>query len=104
MQPSPADHRAAHGHECLVDVGASVESSAQSAELMEQGQRLFHHVSEDAKTAAMLGVAPRNLGGDAPARQLHSMRIGVVPAITHHLLRLGQRCADFPANRWDGIN
>src|SRR5271170_6465960 len=104
METSPAHHRAANGHERLVDVVTFVETRPQSAELVKQRQSLFHHIAEDTQAAAMWRVASSNQGGDGATRQLHSMEIGIVSPVAHHFLRLAQRRTDLAANRRDGID
>src|ERR1700733_7461219 len=104
MEPPPAYHRAANGHERLMDVGAFVETRPQSAELMEQCQRLFHNVTKDAQAAAVRRSPPRDGRADITTRQLHSVGIGVVTPIRHHFLRLAQRRAWLAGDGWDRID
>lgn len=104
MEPSPAHHRTTERHERLVDVVTLVETSSQAAELMQQGDRLFNHISKDAQTAAMFLPPTGNRRGDAASRQSHSMRIRVVSPIGHHFLRLAQRRADFAGDRRNRID
>lgn len=73
IQPSPTNDRTAEAHKSLVDVDALVESCAQSADLMQQRDRLFHDVSEYAQPAAVFGIPSRQLRSDTPLRQLGSM-------------------------------
>src|SRR5271170_1758804 len=104
MEPSPTDHCAAERHERLVDVVAFVESCSQSAKLMQQGDGLLHHISEDAQAAAMFFPPSGNCRGDAASRQLHAMRIRVVSPVGHHFLRLTQRRADFTHDRRNRVD
>jgi hypothetical protein len=94
MEPPPANHRAAESHESLMDVGAFVEACAQSTELVQQRQGLFHDVAEDTQSAAMFLVSPSDSRGDVPTRQFHPVRIRVVSTIAHHFLGLAQRRAE----------
>src|SRR5271170_6605927 len=104
METSPAHHRAANGHERLVDVVTFVETRPQSAELVKQRQSLFHYIAEDTQAAAMWRIASSNQGGDGATRQLHSMEIGIVSPVAHHFLGLAQRRTDLAANRRDRVD
>src|SRR5271155_4061432 len=104
MEPTPANHRAAEGHERLVDVISFIESRPESAELMQQGQGLLHHVTEDAQAAAMFLPPTGDGRGDVATRQLHSVGIGVISPVAHHFLRLAQRRARLTANRRNCID
>ena len=53
VEPPPANHGLADGHEGLVDVVALVEAGAQAPELVEQRQGLLDDVAEDAQAAAV---------------------------------------------------
>ena len=63
----PENRRAAHDHECLLDIGTSVESGLQATESMEQGQRLW-----DIMYAAgqKFGIAPVGIGVYATTARL----------------------------------
>jgi hypothetical protein len=104
MEPSPANHRTAERHECLVDVVAFVETGSQAAELMQQSDRLFYKISKGAQATAVFFPSAGNGRGDAASGQLHSMRIRVVSPIGHHFPGLAQRRADFAADGWNSIN
>src|SRR5258708_39204634 len=98
MKAPPADHRTSQRHKGLVDISASVESRAQAAELMEQGQRLFDHVTEDAQATAMLAVAAGDGPGEAPAGALHPVRGGGGPPAPHPFVRRRARRAGLFCN------
>jgi len=104
MKSAPADHRAADVHERFMDVIAFVESGAESSELMKQRLRLLHNIAEDSQPAAVRGVAPGQAGADCSARQLHSMRIGVVRPVTDHFPGFAHRRPRLAANRRDRIH
>src|SRR5207237_485572 len=104
MKSTPANHRAAEAHECLVDVIALVEAGAQATELVEQSDRLLDHVAEDSQSAAVRFAASCDRGGDAAAGKNHASVVVVVSAIAHNLLRLAQRSADLALDRWDGVD
>src|SRR5580692_261542 len=104
MEPTPADHRAANGHERLVDIGAFVEARPQAAELMEQRQGLLHDVTKDAQAAAVRRSSSRDGRGDIAARQFHSMRIGIVSTVSHDFLGFTQWRARLAGNRRDRID
>ena len=57
MKSTPADHRAADRHECLVNVIAFVEARAQASELVQQRDRLLDDVPEKPKAAAVFFAA-----------------------------------------------
>src|SRR5277367_1659676 len=104
MEPTPAHHRTADGHEGLMDVGAFVETRPQSAKLMEQCQTLLHDVAKDSQSAAVRRSSSRDGRGDVAARQLHSVGIRVVTSVRHDLLRLAQRRARLAGDRGDRVD
>src|SRR5277367_3904252 len=104
MESTPAHHRAANGHERLMDVGTLVEARPQAAELMEQRQCLLHDITKDAQAAAMWRSSSRDDCADAATRQLHSVGIGIVSTITHHFLGLAQRRTRLAGNRRNRVD
>src|SRR5688572_9699633 len=104
MKPPPADHRAAHLHERLVDVGTLVEPRPQPAELVQQRDRLLHHVAEDPQPAAVRLAAAGQARGDPAARQRHPVRVRIVRPVAHDLLGLLQRGTDLAPDRRDGVH
>src|SRR5271154_6589105 len=103
MEPTPAYHRAANGHERLVDIGTFVETRPQAAELMEQRQSLLHDVAKDSQAAAVRLSTPGDSRTDVAARQVHPMLLRVIPSVTHHFLGLAQGRARFARDRRDRI-
>jgi hypothetical protein len=83
MESSPANHRTAECHERLVNVVTLVEARSQAAKLVQQGDRLFHHLSKDTQAAAVLRVSSGDGRGDAASRQSHPVGIGVVGSVGH---------------------
>jgi len=86
-----------------VNVITPIEACSQPPKLVQQCQRLFDNVPEDAKSASMRHVASRDQGWNGATGQLHPVGIGVVPPITHHHLWFAQWRADFAADRRDGV-
>jgi hypothetical protein len=56
----PADESTTERQEGLVDVGAPFIANAQTAKLIEPGERPFHHPPVSSQPAAMFGVSFRD--------------------------------------------
>ena len=62
-----ANQDAADGQKGLMDIGSSLVTDAQPAELMEPGQRTFYHPAMNAQATAMQGVPSRQQWANVPS-------------------------------------
>lgn len=77
---------------------AFVITQPQAAELMQQRERLLHHVTQHAQPAAMLAAASGQPRLDLQQPQRCAVRIGVVAAVAEHHGRSGSWAARLAAN------
>jgi hypothetical protein len=64
-----------------VNVGTTLETNPEAAEVMQPGMRTFNDPAMFAKAAAVFGTAPGNHWLDTAIAQSSSMSLGVVTAI-----------------------
>jgi hypothetical protein len=67
FQVSMADQDASDGEEGLVNVGSSLITDTQSAELVEPGQGAFNHPSMDPEATTVGGIPPRQQWPNMPS-------------------------------------
>ena len=87
-----------------MNLGLPFVADAQPAKLMQPGDRALDHPAGAAKAAPMLGVAARNLGGDAAGGQARAMGIGVVAAVGLHAVGFALRCPRFAGDGRDRLH
>lgn len=87
-----------------MDVGASFVSRAESALLMQPGDRSFHHPSGFSQAAAMFGVSMSHNGLDAATTQLPFVRLRAVSAIALQRLGSAARTARLSGHRRHGVD
>ena len=81
MEAAPAHQAAGELEEHLVDVGEVLPADPQAFELMQPGQRAFHHPTLAAQPRAVGGGAPGDLRPDTPRPQHPTVAVEVVAAV-----------------------
>ena len=82
-----------------MNVVASLVANAESAELMEPGNRSFNHPAGLTKSTAMFGVPTSQVRSDATATEFVAVRLGIVSAVSLHALGSMTRTARLTADR-----
>jgi len=84
-----------------MDVGPAFIADPQAAELVQPTDGPLHNPTEDAQSAAVLGITFGDAGLDASFGQLPPMRIGIVRPIAKEFIGASHRTAHLPG---DGRN
>jgi len=87
-----------------MDVTASFIPDPQPLELMQPGDRAFHHPAVYAETAAMLGAPPRQHRSDAAPAQLAAVWVTIIGPVTLYQQRAPSWSATFAAHRRDRLD
>lgn len=70
-----------------MNIGATFETNAQTAKLMQPGMCALHHPPRDTQAAAMFDTPARDYRNDAARLQGSSMRLGIIAAVSLQCLR-----------------
>lgn len=97
----PADQGAADREKGFVDVGASFESDAEPAKLVQPGEGSLHHPPVDAQAAAVWRAAFGQDRFDTASAQLSAVRLAVISPVTLDRIRSTAGTTYFP---FDGAN
>jgi hypothetical protein len=104
LEEVPADEDTAQVEEGLVDVSASFVANAESAQLMEPGERAFDHPSVMAETTSMLGVPARQERTDSLSAKDSPVRLGVVASVRVEALGPVPRSSGTPRHGGNGVD
>jgi hypothetical protein len=84
--------------ERLVDLGATLIAQAESAELVEPGERALDDPAHGAEARTVVGTSAREDGADVAGAQCLAVRLRVVTSISVHGLRTLARMSGLPAH------
>src|SRR4051812_16622116 len=100
----PADQRASEAQERVVQAGVAFPADAEPAEVVQPGERSFHHPAHAAESRAVVGAAAGDPRFHASAPQLPTVLVVVVAAIGDHAVRSLARPATFARDGADPVD
>src|SRR5688500_6973219 len=97
---TPCDQGTADFEERFVNLGSTLPSNSQAAEVVKPGDRALHDPTDFAEAAAMFGPSLRDEGLNATTLQRFSMTFGVVSTVPVEFVGSMARVTDLPSNGW----
>jgi hypothetical protein len=104
LQEAPTNQRTAEGQECFVDLRQPFVPDAQSAELVQPGERALHDPAIPAQPTAVRRAALGQLGSNAARTEGTAVRVGIVAAVAVEAVRPAAGAAPLPADWRDGLD
>ena len=104
LKKAPTDERTADYKENIAHILASFPADAETAELMQPGERTLHHPPGLPQTTAMWGVALRQQGMDLSLAQPTAVRLGIIAPIPLPHVGPTPGSSWFPSYRWDRLD
>lgn len=87
-----------------MDLDPSLEADEQSFEVVQPGEGALDDPAKAAEARAVSGLAARDLGIDASAAELASVRVGVVAAVGEQPVGSPPGSAHLPGHGWDRVD